>query len=262
VTIGQPFNPFGMFNGCFIPEALMSFQSISPGAKLAYARLTRYAGRDGACFPSVTTLASEIGVGERQAQRYLAELEEASLIRRIQRYSSDSGQRSNAIRFLWHPLFEGACESPGGDGSDTGGRSDLSPIRESYEDSQVKEHTPLPPLCVSAKPMGHSPEAAPVKPKPFEVPVGFDSFWAKYPLQDNQNLACQMYLSVVETGAEAAVLACVDRYANSAVVARGVIMAASRWLAEQARNDWRGQWPPRKKTLDELLEEEDVAHAN
>ena len=45
LQVGQPFNPFKLFNGIYIPEALVRAKGISAGAKLAYGRLTRYAGR-------------------------------------------------------------------------------------------------------------------------------------------------------------------------------------------------------------------------
>jgi len=67
--VGQPFNPFRLFTGIFIPESLVRSNLVSPGAKMAYGRLARYAGQDGRCFPAVETLGQEIGVGERQAQR-------------------------------------------------------------------------------------------------------------------------------------------------------------------------------------------------
>ena len=102
---GQPFNPFGMFHGVFIPEGLVRAKGISPGAKLAYGRLIRYAGENGKCYPSVDSLAAEIGVGERQAQKYLGSLERAKLIRRVSRFSGVS-QTSNAFEFLWHTVFE------------------------------------------------------------------------------------------------------------------------------------------------------------
>lgn len=105
LRVGEPFNPFKLFNGIFIPEALVRTGLVSPGAKLAYGRLTRYAGQEGNCYPSVPTLASEIGVSVRQAQRYLAELDENAFIQRIPR-RSESGQGSNAYVFLWHPIFD------------------------------------------------------------------------------------------------------------------------------------------------------------
>ena len=103
---GEPFNPYHMFTGLFIPEGLVRCSSIRMGAKMAWARLARYAGADGRCYPAVKTLAAEIGVGERQAQRYLTELERAKLIRRTCRFA-DGAQTSNGFEFLWHDLIRG-----------------------------------------------------------------------------------------------------------------------------------------------------------
>jgi hypothetical protein len=73
MRVGQPFNPFGLFTGIFIPEALMRAKNISLGAKVTYGRLARYAGQKGDCYPSVKTLAAELATSERQTQRYLRE---------------------------------------------------------------------------------------------------------------------------------------------------------------------------------------------
>ena len=104
MQIGQPFNPFRLFTGIFIPEGLVRANGLSPGAKLTYGRLVRYAGQDGKCFPAVPTLATEIGVSVRQTQYYLAELEREKLIRRVTRIAA-GGQTSNAYQFLWHSLL-------------------------------------------------------------------------------------------------------------------------------------------------------------
>ena len=39
LEIGQPFNPFRLFNGIFIPDALARQKGISSGAKMIYGRL-------------------------------------------------------------------------------------------------------------------------------------------------------------------------------------------------------------------------------
>jgi hypothetical protein len=103
--IGQIFNPFKRFTGLFIPEALARCTWISPGAKLVYGRLARYAGQDGRCNPAVTTLATEVGLKKRQTQTHLKSLERGKLIGRIPRRSK-ARQLSNGYVFLWHPLFE------------------------------------------------------------------------------------------------------------------------------------------------------------
>src|ERR1700722_8448200 len=100
MDIGEPFNPFKRFNGIFIPEQIVRLSTVSQGAKVCYGRLSRFAGKNRYCFPSVKRLAREIGVGERQTQKYLAELQDHGLIRKIPRPGI-----SDRIEFLWHEVF-------------------------------------------------------------------------------------------------------------------------------------------------------------
>jgi hypothetical protein len=133
---GEPLNPFRLFNGLFVPEALARHRGLSPGAKLAYGRLARYAGQDGQCYPAMLTLAREIGVGLRQARKYLGELERVKLIRRVSRFSRN-GQTSNQYEFLWHPIFDQGVNDNAPEGVNY--RS-LPPVNDSsYKESQDEE---------------------------------------------------------------------------------------------------------------------------
>jgi hypothetical protein len=137
LQVGHPFNPFKLFTGIFIPEALVRSNLVSPGAKMAYGRLARYASQNGQCFPAVNTLAQEIGIGERQAQKYLCELEKTKLIRRRTRFTGRA-QASNFIEFLWHPLFEDQvndCSGEGVNDHSPGGVNDHSPKESQIEES-------------------------------------------------------------------------------------------------------------------------------
>ena len=138
---GQQFNPFGLFNGIFIPEALAKSRMVSPGAKLTWGRLARFAGQDGRCYPAVETLGSEIGVGERQTQKYLAELERLKLIRRIRRFI-DGAQTSNEVEFLWHSIFEDGAKDRSGEGVNDRSSpwvNDRSPKESQLEESHSEE---------------------------------------------------------------------------------------------------------------------------
>jgi hypothetical protein len=138
---GEPFNPYRMFNGLFIPEGLVRCDSISAGAKLAWGRLARYAGEDGRCYPTVTTLAAEIGVGKRQGQKYLAELERARLIRRVRRFDQRA-QTSNEFEFLWHEIFAQGVNDRSGVGVNDDsprGVNDDSPKESQIEESHSEE---------------------------------------------------------------------------------------------------------------------------
>jgi Helix-turn-helix domain len=131
--VGEPFNPYGIFNGIFIPEMLVKARGISPGAKLTYGRLARFAGQNGNCYPAVTTLALEIAVSVRQLQRYLGELEAHGFIRRQPRVLK-AGQTSSTYVFLWHTLFELGVTQTAPEGV-----TNWSPKESQMEESQSKE---------------------------------------------------------------------------------------------------------------------------
>jgi hypothetical protein len=101
---GATFNPFGWFRGIWVPEPVLRYAGLSPGAKLCYGRLLRFAGKRGYCWPSTETLASELGVSLSQAKRYLAELKGDRFITVEHR----RGLLTNIYRFLWHRSFESA----------------------------------------------------------------------------------------------------------------------------------------------------------
>ncbi|MBZ5609773.1 MAG: helix-turn-helix domain-containing protein [Acidobacteriia bacterium] len=102
LRIGQPFNPFKLFNGIFIPEALVRYRGLTLGAKIAYGRLARYAGENGKCWPSIPTLGNEIGIGATQARIYVHELCRKQFINVEQRPGT-----SGFYTFLWHEAFAG-----------------------------------------------------------------------------------------------------------------------------------------------------------
>ena len=102
LRIGQPFNPYKLFTGIFIPEALVRYRGLTCGAKIAYGRLARFAGENGDCWPSVPTLASEMGIGATQARIYVHELRDERFIAIEQRPGT-----SGVYKFLWHEAFDG-----------------------------------------------------------------------------------------------------------------------------------------------------------
>jgi hypothetical protein len=143
LEVGQPFNPFGMFHGIWVPECVARCRWLSAGAKLTLARLVRYGGRNGKCFPTMETLGQEVGVGERQAQKYVAELERHHLVRRISRYFRGA-QTSNGFEFLWHELFKEGVndDSPGRVNDRSGeGANACSPKESQFEESHSEETT-------------------------------------------------------------------------------------------------------------------------
>jgi hypothetical protein len=97
MTIGQPFNPYKVFQGVFAPYWVLEHKGIAMGAKVCYIRMLGYAGQDARCYPGLGTLGTAIGVSERQARDYVKDLEKAGLIKIEQR----GLRKTNMYLFLW-----------------------------------------------------------------------------------------------------------------------------------------------------------------
>jgi hypothetical protein len=63
-----------------VPNHVLVSGKISPGAKLCFAMLLRYAWQNGFCFPGQQRLALDMGVSDRSVRTYLQELSAQDLI--------------------------------------------------------------------------------------------------------------------------------------------------------------------------------------
>ena len=71
----------------------------------------------------------------------------------------------------------------------------------------------------------------------------FPEWYAPYPVKDDEDFACRMWVSRVTVADEPAAFACRDRYLRSDRVKRGAVLGAAKFIDQQARNHWNGQWP-------------------
>lgn len=63
-----------------VPNHVLVSDRISPGAKLAYAMLLKYAWQNDYCFPGQERLAGDMGVTRQSANTYIQELQRGSFI--------------------------------------------------------------------------------------------------------------------------------------------------------------------------------------
>ena len=63
-----------------VPNHILDNGKLSPGAKLTYAMLLKYAWQNDYCFPGQETLAKDMGVSDRSVRTYLQELEKADFV--------------------------------------------------------------------------------------------------------------------------------------------------------------------------------------
>ena len=63
-----------------VPNHVLESEKISPGAKLTYAMLLKYAWQNNFCFPGQDRLAKDMGVSLRSTNAYIQELEKNTFI--------------------------------------------------------------------------------------------------------------------------------------------------------------------------------------
>ena len=73
------------------PYAVLKDRQLSLGARLTYGFLLMYAWQEGSCFAGQKKMADDMGISDRQLQRYLYELRDADYIgieRQDKRYNN------------------------------------------------------------------------------------------------------------------------------------------------------------------------------
>jgi DNA-binding MarR family transcriptional regulator len=68
-----------------VPNHVLDNAKLSPGAKLTYAMLLKYAWQNDYCFPGQERLAKDMGGGQRSVVRYIQELERTGFIKIVRR---------------------------------------------------------------------------------------------------------------------------------------------------------------------------------
>ena len=157
--VGQPFNPFKIFVGSFIPNALLRYPDLSPSAKLVWARLAQYAGQDGMAYPKMATIADQVGLSEVYVQKRLKELVDKGF---LVRHKAVGKQRllhfPDTYTFIFHACFA----------SQLVGTGDIP----EYTSVDVPEYT--------SNQENQSLRESRTTPLPLKGDNGFDRFWEAY----------------------------------------------------------------------------------
>lgn len=150
----------------------MRYGDITLGARMCWARLSKFCGRKKSCWPSVPTIAEALAVSERTIYVYLKELEDHGFISIKQR-----GLRmTNKYIMLRHQVFIDALEFEGEDDDDS--TSDLDPQVPSDQErntssdhiyktevNHIEVNTPTPSEKVSPERIGRGWQDQPGLPK-------------------------------------------------------------------------------------------------
>ncbi len=106
LRVGQPFVPYNLFIGAFLPEAVAASKVLNGTEKVCWAKLNYFAGKKGYCYPSLKTLAQSIGVSVRQISRVVKGLEDKGFIARKAPDPLQKGAyQTTCYYFLWHESY-------------------------------------------------------------------------------------------------------------------------------------------------------------
>ena len=242
MTEKQFINPYKLFSGSFIPNWLLKRPELSHGAKLCYARLCQFAGSKGMCYPKQNTLATEIGVSERQVRTYISELMKHALLEK-----KKSGKKNlNQYVFPLHDWMDvnrqdsSALPLNRQDSSCLNRKDSSSFIRR--ESVEVKKHI----RDISKKPSSKK-EADALKEEVFE------EFWKLYPRRKGKKLkkaAAKRKFMNLKRADHDPILQAARHYAMSQTATDGYAMDAVRFLNDDNWQDWIKPETPQKDNKD------------
>lgn len=100
------FRPFRAFNGAHVPSVILSSREISPGAKLLWGVLAKYAGEHGDAYPRQSRLAEDLGWNIKTLRKRLEELVQKGYIVQSREKGDRRAHRPFTYRFVWRDEFE------------------------------------------------------------------------------------------------------------------------------------------------------------
>jgi hypothetical protein len=226
--VGQPFNPFKLFVGSFIPNTLLQYPNLSPSAKLIWARLAQYAGQDGRAYPKMATIANQVGLSEVYVQKRLKELVDNGFLVRQKATGQQRLQHfPDTYSFLFHACFASQLVGAGDIPEYTSGEVSEYTSNQENQLKRIKELPPLPPKGDLA---------------------GFDLFWKAYPNRKAKGDAQKAWLKLKpDADLLRTILAAIERQKESAGWTKEggqFIPYPATWLNQQRWEDEETVAPP------------------
>jgi hypothetical protein len=256
VKPGDAYSPYRVFLSAPIPLAVMAMPNLSPGAKLLFARLALYAGRNTKCYPSLDRLARDLGTSTDAIGRWLKELTDPKFIHRARKGPGKTAE----CEFLWHAsLSADSAELRNQDSAEVRNQEPDSAESRNLDSAEMGGKIPQIRGSDSAESRNHLKEEAVHlngSGKRFTnngargtaADVGqtsprFEEAWQKWPgHKARKNRAAQMWVSVVNVSIEDKVFACLDRFRASDLVAKGFVGYMDTWLQQQHDDAWENAW--------------------
>ena len=232
-----------MFIRSMIRNWFVCLNEISQGAKLAYARLAQYAGKDGECYPKQETLAYELGVSERTARKYVHELVEFELTE----IDRPGLRAANSYFFLDHPwIYE---VQPGAPSSSGQQRQETSAPDRQNSSGQEQRETSAPyskenqmEKNHSKRGVPHSPPKGDVEKDPGCTSLPEEGIYAAYPKQVGRPAALRAIRRALTKHPFDFLLERTRVYAQTCNSPAEFIPHPSNWFNQERFNDDPATW--------------------
>ncbi len=220
------------------------------GAELLYRRLMSVADDYGRFHASPVTIRAACWpfcpekVSESQIKKWLTEcLQGDSPL--ISEYTAQGGRYLIINDFGQQIRTKSKFPNPDNDlisGCNQSAQPSRSRISESYSDaeSNAQSEAQVPSVRAVAPFIKQALRAADLN---GQTSQKFEDFWTRYPRKQHRDAACMEWLSVVTVESEPQVFGCLSRYLASDEVSRGAVQNPEKWLMEQHRDGWAGDWP-------------------
>ncbi len=135
------FNPYKRYNGIYIPDGVYDHPTLKPTSKLVYARLLRYAGKEGFAYPKQETLAKQLKVSLATIKNNIKQLIAEKFI--VAEKGNPLTHQPNTYYFLEHEALGTIDDTPiirRAKNSTSDKLNIKPPIKESHkEESQRKK---------------------------------------------------------------------------------------------------------------------------
>lgn len=265
--------PLSSTGFAIVPNWIMRDPTISVYAKTVYAALASYADRDGIAFPSIRTLATELGISEPTVRKAIETLETLGVVTKSKRFAHDSSKHlSNIYRIFIHAQSPLATHEPVDNSGevvndiDHGGQPDLPRWSTTFttvvNDVSSNNNHLTKPLNNNTlgqpapKPVDNS---HPHEFTPHEIETIFWQFWELYPRHEKRARAYQEFKAALLRGIPPSdILTGVTRYINDPhLPPKRFIPHANNWLKAECWND--GLLPPRDDAPALVAEQQQAA---
>lgn len=211
-----------------VPNWVIRSNKLQGSEKLLYIALLNRANAKGECWPSLATLANDVGTSTRTVLRKLDDLESKGLVKKTRRANASIGNVSNMYRVL--PFRE---STPSDKLSPPGDNEHQALVTQCHHPSDNELQEVLPSEVLPSRSTTHT------------TRVSFDAVWELWPKKTERERAEREYVKHSQSVADLPELIARFGSAYAATTEKQFVPSLAAWLH---RKRWTDELPTRRLT--------------